>query len=358
VQCTVVVDAFRSGVGPAGLATAWTLSQCGWTNIRVVDSRPAPMGLVPLDSSRFSLIGVGARGQIPLCELGLPAVEPEATRVTARMDWPPGAGPDEGVLREYTDRPLKTQVLTRDELAAVFYELLRNHTDVAFSWNTDFLDFYDDSDDEALVVVSDHPEKSDVTELLTSSREERQGVVVKEKSGKEEVHLPARLVIAADGAARSVARAADLKVKRYDDNDACVFKSMRFRLPPEWRGDVNYSARSKDGRLNFDALPASREKDYCGVLLLKAGDPLAEPNSSATASRDLLDAYLPQFSQFVDDATVAKVAAAPPNFLSRFRYVDGPLHRGDRFVTLGDAAHTVKPYSASAPVLRWRTSWP
>ena len=35
----------------------------------------------------------------------------------------------------------------------------------------------------------------------------------------------------------------------------------------------------QDGRINFDALPANGKGDYCGVLLLRADDELAKPDT-------------------------------------------------------------------------------
>lgn len=46
---------------------------------------------------------------------------------------------------------------------------------------------------------------------------------------------------------------------------------MPFTPPSDWRGDINYSARTKAA--NFDALPALGGS-YCGVLLVKSDDQL------------------------------------------------------------------------------------
>jgi len=71
-------------------------------------------------------------------------------------------------------------------------------------------------------------------------------------------------------------------------------ETVPLRLPADWRGDVNYSARTKDGRVNFDALPANDAREYCAVLLLRAADPLARAGAPPAELRALLDAELPQ----------------------------------------------------------------
>jgi len=107
---------------------------------------------------------------------------------------------------------------------------------------------------------------------------------------------------------------------------------------------LNYSARTKDGRINIDALPASRDNDYCAVLLLLAQDPLAAADTNPEELRGVLDKSLPMFSEFVDDATLKAVAAKPVSTLPFFRYVGPQLHLGKSTLLIGDAVHTVKPY--------------
>jgi len=133
-----------------------------------------------------------------------------------------------------------------------------------------------------------------------------------------------------------------LLLKREGDNQR-VYKSIPLKLPPGWRPDLNYSARSKDGRVIFDALPADACGIYCGVLLLKREDELAAPNTQVTKLRELIDEYLPQFSPLIDDENMADIAKKPPSFLPSFRFAGPRLHQGN-CVVLGDTAHTVKPY--------------
>lgn len=134
------------------------------------------------------------------------------------------------------------------------------------------------------------------------------------------------------------------RVTRYEDDNRRVYKTIPMKLPKDWRPDLNYSARSQKGGMNIDALPANREGNYCGVLLLKEDDPMAQANVEPETLRGFLDEKLPQFSAFLDDEVVAQVAKKPPSFLPSFRFVGPRLNQGDHTLILGDCAHTVKPY--------------
>lgn len=133
-------------------------------------------------------------------------------------------------------------------------------------------------------------------------------------------------------------------VTRYADDNRRVYKTIPMKLPEDWRPDLNYSARSQKGGMNIDALPANRNGSYCGVLLLKEDDPMAQPDVDPKELRGFLDKLLPQFSVILDDDVVSQVAKKPPSFLPSFRYVGPRLNQGDHTLILGDCAHTVKPY--------------
>lgn len=104
------------GGGPTGLCTAMMLAQKGWSDVHVYDRLPPPPSpddeTVWGDTARFYLIGLGGRGQKALKELGAwDEVNRYCNTVCGRMDWAPGAGPDEGVERIFTDRPYLTKVI-------------------------------------------------------------------------------------------------------------------------------------------------------------------------------------------------------------------------------------------------------
>ena len=174
-----------------------------------------------------------------------------------------------------------------------------------------------------------------------------------------------KLLVAADGTQRNIANemekadkeklksmsfveklkyGSSFHVKRYVDDNQRVYKTIPMKLPSNWRNDLNYSARSKDGRILFDALPADANGNQCAVLLLKRDDELAQENSNPKILRTVFDDVLPQFSVLLDDEMIDTVAKKPPSFLPSFRYVAPRLNQGDRTVILGDAIHTVKPY--------------
>jgi hypothetical protein len=134
------------------------------------------------------------------------------------------------------------------------------------------------------------------------------------------------------------------RVRRYADDNQRVYKTVPMRLPAGWRKDLNYSARTAEGRVNFDALPANPNGDYCGVLLLRSGDAMAREAVDSQEFRQFLDAALPQFSVLLDDEAVARVAQKPVSYLPGFRYSGPRLHQDSCCVLLGDSAHTVKPY--------------
>lgn len=149
-----------------------------------------------------------------------------------------------------------------------------------------------------------------------------------------------------------------LRVVRYRDDNVRVYKTVPLKLPSstdisaggsprwswKWRWDVNYSARTSDGRLVFDALPANDAGEYCGVLLLREHDELAKADVDPAVLRGELERYLPQFSALLDGETVEAIAKKPVSRLPSFRYVTPRLHHRSSTVLLGDAVHTVKPY--------------
>lgn len=173
------------------------------------------------------------------------------------------------------------------------------------------------------------------------------------------------LLVGADGTARTIANQMEeqdkaerkamnpvkrmlsgrpFRVRRYEDDNQRIYKTIPLQFPDDWRFDLNYSARSKGGRVTFDALPANRKGSYCGALLLKKDDPYAQPDCDPEGFRQLMDEFLPQFSAILDDETIATTAKKPVSFLPSFRFVGPRLNQGQRTVLLGDCAHTVKPY--------------
>lgn len=345
---TVVV-----GGGPAGLATAIALARRGWTGIHVYDRLQEPPDpddqLVWSDTARFYLIGLGGRGQEALRDLGLwEDVQRYATAVNGRRDWPPGAGPDEGVEQIFTDRPYVTEVLARDRLAGILLRAVRDrHGDaVTVHYGVECAGASWGADDKGTELAILQLQRCASPEAHPLPGQE-EGCDIEGATFAESTPL----LIGADGATRAIAEAMEadphhsgVRITRYVDDNVRVYKTVPMKVPRDWRSDINYSARSKDGRVVFDALPADDQGNYCGVLLLRESDPMAQADTSAPDLRALLDEYVPQFSALVTDENVLAIAKRPPSRLPKFRFVGPQLHRGRSTVLLGDAIHTVKPY--------------
>ena len=365
-------DAVVCGGGPAGLLSAIMLSKEFNYKVKVYERLPSPPSptdeSVWCDIARFYLIGLGERGQAALTEFGVwPDVEAVCTAVPGRMDWAPDAGPDEGVERIFTDRPVSTQVLPRDKLVGVLHQhILKNcqgNIELEYGKEVTPIDFDNDGKASVLIGVSDC-----ATDSLrdTPSNVGIQNLSDESLCEADSFELVAtKLLVAADGTQRKIANEMEKKdkdrissmsflekiqygepfhVKRYEDDNQRVYKTIPLKIPSKWRNDLNYSARSKDGRILIDSLPADANGNQCAVLLLKRDDELAQENSDPKKLREVFDNVLPQFTTLIDDDMMETVAKKPPSFLPSFRYVAPRLNQGDRTVILGDSIHTVKPY--------------
>ena len=323
---------------------------------------PAPYSPTDLtvwnDFAKFYLIGLGGRGQTALGKFGVwNEVEEVSTAVVGRKDWSPGS--EEGVERIFegrNKRKFTTQVLPRDKLVSVLHQhIVDNYSNEQIELNYGFevmpVKFDNDDDDNQSHAVVDiyrcQGKKGDEIDCKVDPID----------------RISTDLLIAADGTSRTIANYMEetdqrerksmnliqrlfagkpFSVTRYIDDNRRVYKSIPMKLPKDWRPDLNYSARSKDGGMNIDALPANRDGSYCGILLLKEDDPMAQANVDPETLRGFLNEKLPQFSSMLDDEVVAQVAKKHPSFLPSFRSVGPRLNQGDHILILGDCAHTVK----------------
>ena len=271
------------------------------------------------------------------------------TAVVGRKDWAPES--EEGVERIFEGRKFKTEVLPRDKLVAVLYQhIVENYSSDQIELNHGY----------EVVPVTDNTKGSALVDIFKCQGDQESDVECQLEATER---ISTNLLIAADGTARTVANYMEetdrnerksmnpikrmfagkpFSVTRYEDDNRRIYKTIPMKLPEDWRPDLNYSARSQKGGMNIDALPANRKGDYCGVLLLKEDDPMAQADVDPKELRGFLDKLLPQFSAFLDDDVLALVAKKPPSFLPSFRYVGPRLNQGDHTLILGDCAHTVK----------------
>ena len=305
------------GAGPAGLATAIMLSKRGWQNVQVFDRLTAPPSLddeVWSDTARFYLIGIGGRGREALKAIGSwDAIEPYTAPVRGRKDWSPGAGIDGGVETIRADRP-PTNVIQRDRLVACLLAeatslgvVVKHEVDVTgVRWEGE----------TAVLSLSPCGEECAAEEAEAAGADAGAGA-----ARTEEVAAP--FVVASDGARRTVAVAMEaedaarrwappwdkFRIVKYEDTSVRVYKTVPFKPPADWRGDINYSART--AAANFDALP-TLDGTYCGILLIKPDDTFTKGLPDVPAARAYFDELLPQFSPMISDDALQAHALPQP----------------------------------------------
>lgn len=261
-----------------------------------------------------------------------------------------------------------TQVLPRDKLVGVLHKHIMDNfhdrIELNYGYEIQPEDFEAEDNSAVRLTVSrcNGKERKNPAEKGDASDSDEDSQIC---DVEDVFSVTANLVIAADGTSRTIANEMEkndhlawealntvqklfaekpFKVHRYEDDNCRVYKTVPMKIPADWRPDLNFSARTKDGRINYDALPADRVGNYCGVLLMKEGDEFAAADSDPVKFRALLDDTLPQFSALLDDETIESIAKKPVSYLPSFRYAGPRLNQGDRTLILGDSAHTVKPY--------------
>ena len=353
---TVVV-----GGGPTGLATAIMLARRGWENIEVWERlrRPARPDDAAVwgDPDRSYNVGISGRGQIALEKLGAcERVLRYCKRVNGRMDWSP-QNPN-GVMR-LNEKIYATQVIQRDRLVAVLLE------EIEEKYEGRVTVFHDIACTKCEWLPGGGATLT--REPASAAGEESDAETVKPASEKNvrvvEPFVP--FVVGAEGATRrnAVLDAMDgdssVSVTRYADTNPRVYKTIPINLPePEFRSDLNYSARTADG-VALECLP-TKEGMLVGILLVKPGD---KKTCAILDSKHKLRAYFdeqfPMFAPYVEEDDLARMAARRLSTLPTFSHAGAEgLHRIDESgkskskdslelggaCLLGDSIHTVKPY--------------
>ena len=363
-------DSLICGGGPAGLLAAIMLSQKFGPlhRIAVCENRPA----IPLspsnkeiwnDVARFYLLGIGFRGQRALEKFGvLDDFIKASVAVNGRRDWAPGKTNVEDGNITPSKKDVTSRVLARDKLVGVlYYHILDNYSnaniDLLYGYQVEPISFGTDEDDFVKVKISKCIDNEEQKQSQDSNEE------CDVDSSPQQVTT--KLLIGADGSARTVANAMEkfdmerysqhnivkklfvpkpFRVKRYVDDNARVFKSVRIQLPSDWPCDLNYSARSSDSRITLEALPSDANGNLCALLLMKPDDELAKENADPKTLRAFFDKEFPQFGTLINDDEMEQVATKSASSLPAFRYAGPRLTMKRRTLVLGDAAHTVKPY--------------
>lgn len=379
-------DSVIVGGGPAGLLSAIMMAQQlpnlnGSNSGRIVvydrlPPPPPPDNLVySTDISKYYLLGLGHRGQRALKHFGAwKDVEAASVAVLGRRDWAPGKSNEEDSNIKMANKTVTSRVLARDKLVGVLKQVIeRDYSDVIelkYGYQVDPISFGNEGDDEVEGGDDGLPVVLHVSQcipLSTSASSDEAEECSIENADATPTIISTNFLIGSDGAARTIANAMEandikhqskmnnnplkrlfgkrnrFKVKRYEDDNPRVYKSIPIKFPSHWPHDLNYSARSRESRITFEALPSDANGNYCALALMKPDDELAAANCDPKVLREYFDAEFPQFSKLLDDGVMSDVATKGASALPSFRYAGPRLHEGGRTVILGDAVHTVKP---------------
>ena len=208
------------------------------------------------------------------------SIQPYCVSVPGRKDWN-GKGPNVKPVENFrTERKFSTQVLPRDKLVSAMHQHIVQGQGKADKFSNLQLQYgckveplqIDGTDDDNLQIVVN----------VTTHRAE-------DSSATSKI-VGASVVLGADGSARTFANemqridetkrtdnSDSFRVIRYPDDNQKVYKNIAFSIPSDWRKDMNYAVRTD--RVIFDALPATDQGDYVGILLLPKSDAMARGNN-------------------------------------------------------------------------------
>lgn len=332
------------GAGPIGLACALMLARKGYTSITVYDrlaEYPSASDTTVWSNLRSYIIGLNGRGQKVLSWLGvMDRINSAAVTVMGRRDWSPESDTSKDTITDLKEKGYYSRCITRDRLAACILEEIKvNYADkVTVHFGVECTD-----------VKWLAPNSLDETCRISLSKQIKSGEI--DTGGMKLWDIDAKFVIGSDGANSKVRSAMEMLkenkfvVKRYVDKNVRVYKTIPMRFPPndkKWRGDLNYSARSKSD-INIDALPTIGG-EYLGVVLFRPWDVSVTKLSTGEETRKLIEKVFPMFSPFMKEEDLEEFAKKEPSKFPTFMYCSPVLHKGRTTCLLGDSIHTVKPY--------------
>lgn len=388
-------DAVIVGGGPAGLLSAIMLAQkvsetalkndnsndsLSSSKIIVYDRLPPPPPaddpIYSAESSKYYLLGLGHRGQRALRYFDVwDDVEKASVAVYGRRGWEPGKTKEEDGKITLSDKAVTSRILPRDKLVSVLKRVVEEKygdvIELRYGYQVDPISFGNEEESEKVSSDDGPPVTLQVSRCIpvtSSSGGEGEECSIENDDASSPRTIQTNFLIGADGAARTIANAMEendvkyrrennilkrlfgrkkkqlpFKVTRYYDDNPRVYKSVPVTFPKHWPFDLNYSARSTNSRVTFEALPSDANGNYCALLLMRPNDTLASANCDPKILRSFFEEEFSQFSKLINDDVMADVAKKGASSLPSFRYAGPRLHMGSRTVLLGDSIHTVKP---------------
>ena len=270
------------GAGPTGLATAVMLARRGYRNIEVLErlsEPPNPKAAVWDSGERSYNIGISGRGQKTLKALDLmDRIELYSSDVVGRKDWSPEAPIDKPREVIYTGKSYVTKCIQRDLLAAALLEEIRaRYADtVAVKFQNHVVDLQFEDNGVCNVLIEEGDSQTKVMKT------KRSNWVIGADGGQSAL----RTFMENEGA---VDKHNKFRVKRYKDNNVRMYRTIPLHFPIEgprkmdWRGDLNYSARTKSG-ITIDALP-TRRGPYVAVVLFRPDNEIIKTIKGASDAR-------------------------------------------------------------------------
>eukprot|EP00899_Mesostigma_viride_P006046 jgi/Mesvir1/15442/Mv06625-RA.1 len=371
------------------------LARRGYTNITVYDRLGPPP---PPDSSEFGnpdrsySLGIGARGQLALERFGvLEGVLRRCVPVRGYHTWE-GESMDRKESPEVGTRSHTTMVLQRDRLDSCLLEAIEaspqlrsaitvHHwveclnmelptkpADASTARKLTRLTMAPVSDEKWQRIESGAPPVASSSDADASN-----GLASSAAGGAtsqpEPFTVEAEFVVGTEGFNSSLARSLQsdpeaaanrFKVTLIPDRNKIIYKTIPLYPPKEWRSDFGITCMRRDVGLTLTALPSKVEDDWqdggagsrtrcgmVGLLLFKPDSPIIAAVNTPEQAKELFQKYFPGLwaTGTIRDADLPHFVTRRPSNLPVFSYC-GPVlhHQTGRFVLLGDAIHTVKPY--------------